>query len=362
MIKLNCIKGMLYLAGGFALSAGLSSCLMHDDLEDCAVAPAVSTSVDFVYDYNTKAADLFNEDAGAVTLYVYDGEGHLVKEQTRTQLPGSDNGRMELELVPGDYNVYALAHAHDGGFDGALGLPGAKFRLADLSSVHPENDVVVAIDHNNGLVEHGNVMLDVVWATLAPQKLSVPEVGEPEEGDVQMPDIEVHATVPLMRMTKHLTVTLWQSDFPSAIDPAFYDVTLEFPKGNGHFNLVGTLLGSQPITYSPFATRTVTKTISGTPTKCLELEFGLSRLMVGDGARLVVKNRLTGQQSVISDLCKNLAVGRGAFDTFNWSEQEYLDREHEYSLDVCYDGIIPKWIQINVEILGWAKRIIPTDL
>ena len=355
------IKSSLLAAGAVALSGLLSGCLMHDDLEPCAVPPTVTTSVDFIYDYNTKAADLFGEQVGSVTLYVFDHSGRLVGEETRSGLTRG-NRRIELDLAPGTYTAYAVALAHKGGYDASLALPGAKFRRNGIGSLAPEGNALLSLDRSNALVEHAGVMLDTLWTSQAVRTLTVPEVGIPVEGDVQQPDIEVSATIPLMRVTNHLAVTFWQSDFPTLINPAYYDVRIEFPTGNGDLDLLGQPVGSGLLSYSPYKVSQVTKTQQGVQTQCLTLEFGLSRLMVSENARMVITNRITGHVTTVDNLPRLLAEGRAAYDSFNWGEQEYLDREYDYSIEFPLDDAMPRWVQVNVEVLGWAKRILNTDL
>lgn len=340
----------------------LTGCdMFHDDLLDCATRPKVKTDVDFVYEYNTKAQDIFNEHVGAVTLYVFDSKGALVHEEEQVRGNRSGNMAVTLDLEPGTYTTYAIAQAHPHGYLSSLNGRGAKFRR-NTEGQNPLGTAILNLDHNNGLVSHQGVMLDTLFTTYAAQELVVPEVKDPVEGDVQQPDIDVHATIPLMRVTNHLEVTFWQTDFPTQINPDFYDIKIEFPQGNGALDMTGAPIGTQSTRYTAYKVTPVTKAVEGKQTACLKAEFGLSRLMVAHNARLIITNKLTGHVTTVNNLNSLLAKGREAYETFKWSEQEYLDREYEYSIEFGLDDEMPKWVQINVSILGWAKKVLNTEL
>lgn len=350
------------------LAASLTGCgLMHDDLEDCATRPLTHTSVKFVYDYNTQTKDMFNDHVGAVTLYVFDQNGKYITEIEKANASSSDalkrkDFQIDLDLAPGKYNVYAVAQGHQAGYQASLQEQGAKFRRTPLAAGNPADSYFLSLDHNNGLVVNQGQQLDPHWATLSRQTLDVPFVPEPIEGDVQKPDTDVTATVPLMRVTNHLVLSFWQTDFPTKIDPSHYDIKLSFPEGNSRLDLNGTTYHDQAITYTPLRTWTDNKNIDGNNAACVYAEFSFPRMMLDHNTRIIITNRNTGHVTHLDYVPRLLAKGKDAWNPFPWREQEYLDREYEYSLDFPLGDPIPKWVQVNVNILSWSKRIQNVDL
>lgn len=356
------------IASAVVLAASMTGCgLMHDDLEDCATRPDIHTSVNFVYDYNTQGTDMFNDHVGAVTLYVFDANGNYVTEIEKANASTSDalknkSFQIDLSLKPGKYTVYAVAQGHQAGYQASLQEPGAKFRRTPLAAGAAADTYFLNLDHNNGLVEHQGQHLDPHWATLNPQTLDVPLIEEPKEGDTQQPDQAVTATIPLMRLTNTLTISFWQTDFPTKIDPSHYDIQLQFPQGNSKLDLNGTTYHEQAITYTPLRTWTDSKNIDGNPAASVYAEFSFPRMMLNSNTRIVITNRNTGHVTHLDYVPRLLAKGKEAWNPLPWGEQEYLDREYEYSLDFPLGDPIPKWVQVNVNILSWSKRIQNVDL
>lgn len=359
------------LAATLAL-AGLCSCsLMHDDLDPCAVAPDTYTTVNFVYDYNTASDDLFSSHVGALTLYVCDDDGKLILTVDRSnfahQWALADEGFAiqfgQDEIVPGhSYSFYAVAHANPGGYDATIRRQSLSFVRNGLSDNSPLGNLLLSLPLENGSLNHYGAMVDTLWTTLQPARLEVPAAVTPREGDPQEPDRYLQATVPLMRVTNHLKVSFWQEDFKQSINPDDYELSLEFPKANHGLGIDGSIQSSGTIAYTPFALSATSRQIDGTATACLVAEFGLSRLMADGGAALVIKNKLTSEVTRIDNIERLLARGREAFAAQGWSEQEYLDREYDFALDIPLQGRMPRWVQVNVEALSWSKRVLNVEL
>lgn len=356
------------------LAASLSGCgLMHDDLEDCATRPLTHTSVNFVYDYNTQREDMFNDHVGTVTLYVFDHNGNFITEieKSNSATSGALKNKafkIDLDLRPGTYTLYAIAQGHQAGYQASLQEQGAKFRRTPLAAGDPFDSYFLNLDNNNGLVVNQGLQLDSHWTTNLnqtenrPVTLVVPQVSDPIEGDKQEADKEASATVPLMRVTNHLVISFWQTDFSTKIDPSHYDIQLQFPQGNSRLDLKGTTYHDYVVTYAPLRVWSDSKTVDGTSAACVYADFSFPRMMLAHDARIVVTNRNTGHVTRLDYIPRLLAKGKEAWNPLPWGEQEYLDREYEYSLDFPLGDPIPKWVQVNVNVLSWSKRIQNVDL
>lgn len=375
MILLNGKKNLASVSATVLLAFMATGCsLMHDDLDPCAVKPETHTSVKLKYDYNTRGEDLFASLVGGVTVYAFDSEGKLVAVEERSN---SDHGgalstpEFQIDfssdvIVPGNtYRFYAVAHQDPGGYSSVINSPGAAFRRFELSpGTHTVDDFLLTLERDeSGFVPHAGRLLDALWTTLRPFELEIPEERIPEEGDPQEPDRYLTATVPLMRVTNHVTISFWQTDFPTAIDPAHYDIEIEAPAGNGRLDMLGNPVADGALHYRPYSVRTdLADTGDGGKAACVTADFGLSRLMLDADLALVVTNRITGHKTRIANLPRYLAKGNEAFAAKNWPEQEYLDREYEYSIGFPFGDPIPKWVMVNVAVLSWSKRIQNVDL
>ena len=361
------------------LTAVLASCnFMNEDMPECATDPNVFTRVKFLYDYNVKKTDLFTDHVGSVYLYIFDENGVFLERREHTREYTSDPGFEILldstELRPGSsYQLLALANGNHKGYDNSLNTPG--FQKGEMiPGVSTINDYRLTLDvDGDGDVdifsfsqrfEEENIeQLDTVWTTLTPQYLDVPVVRAPFESIEQFPDSIVDVTIPLMRITNHITVHLAGSNFTMNTNPEDFHILLRFPHGNGEINITGETLGDRELFY-----RSIRKTMEpqGLQTEAnysatLKAEFNVSRLQDGDGASLQVWNadgtKLLAELFNISSL---LAAGKDAYDD-PWSNQEYLDREYEYELYIELDDTTtenPKiyWVEVRISVLGWAVR------
>lgn len=356
------------LLGGLLLLGAGGCSLMHDDLEPCAVKPSTRTTVRFLYDYNTTDKDMFAESVGGVTLYVFDGEGKLCDLREFANATSGNalkrgNFKVEFssdEIQPGKkYSFFAVAHAHDNGYAGAITLPGVAFRRTELQKgTHTSGDYFILLDRDgDGVVDHEGVMIDALWASRAPVNLAVPEEREPEEGDLQEDDHLLEVTVPLQRVTNTVTVTFFEKDFPFTIDPSQYDVRMVSASGAGKLNIVGEPIDNARLNYKPVRIWTCQREIDGVNTACVSAEFGMSRLMLNSDVKLEIYSRLTGRTTTLANLPQYLAQENEAYAQKHWSMQEYLDRQFEYELDLPLGDQVPKWVQLNIGILSWSKRV-----
>lgn len=341
--------------------------LMHEDLQPCAVKPNTKTTVKFVYDYNTDDTDLFASSVGGVTLYVFDSDEKLIAiEECNNATSGNalktNTYKIEFDsslVKPGEsYSFYAVAHGHERGYKGALSMPGAAFRRTELSlNSHTVSDYTLTLDRDaDGIVDHDGVMIDDIWATLTPVRVDIPLEKEPEEGDIQEPDHLIEVKIPLMRLTNHLTLTFWQTDYESGIDPTQYDVTIETSSGSGCLDITGNRISATPLVYKPVKVWGDNVEIDGRNVACVRAEFGLSRIMLNSDLKAVVRDKANEVTSTLPNLSSILSYGRDAYASKGWSAQEYLDRQHNFAIDFPLGNPIPKWVNVNIDILSWSKR------
>lgn len=344
-----------WLRAAFACAAllGLSACsLMDDDRSDCPEGLFVG----FVYDYNVQQADMFKDHVGGVTLYVFDEAGRLVTERSASNATtggalATYGYQMNLTDLPaGTYSLVAVAGQR--GYDELLSTPGAKFRRTALAPGDDRSQLRVTLDHNatpdtEGLCAvDASAPLDTLWMTLEAPTVEL-RAGCP-----------AYATVPLVRDTKHLNLTLRQLDDPTGISQSDFDFRVVAANATvGHDNAVAA--GPQ-LRYAPYALWDTEETLNtgGDARRVAHANLMFGRLMdhadPQQDARLIVTSRATGNEVININLPDFLLEGRSA-PNFHFGTQEYLDRAYDYQLDFFLQG--GTWVYAQLHVLSWSVRI-----
>ena len=181
-----------------------------------------------------------------------------------------------------------------------------------------------------------------------------------------------YATISLMRNTKRLNVSIRQlkqtAQQPCSIDD--YDVYVADNNATTLYN--NDVEGNEQLLYTPHTTWD-TKDLSASRSddgsdvtaQTAHAELNLNRLMTstaGNAAKLHIYNNKTGTLAAEVNLPDLLQQGRAAYDMYSYSTQEYLDREHNYSLSFYLVGDSWEYVNLTVSTLPWAKRIYRTKL
>lgn len=392
--------------------------MMTEEIEECPSGLFVR----FVYDYNTMRADMFKDHVGHVTLYIYDEDGRKVAERsvsnTAQDTPLANYGYTmhfdRSELAPGRYRLQAIGLQND--WEESQSTDRAKYKR---TTGHTEaQNFNITLEHSEqpdaetGLhaVDHKKLPLDTLWHTLKVMSYSpvngrtVPgmhatqapySIYPMEEQYVTIsPDRATYATVSLIRDTKHLNITMRQLDNRADMQHSRYEVTID--DDNSLLAHDNSIVPNHPLRYTPFAGWTTRFSDNG-----LEYESGdlvqaiargakIPRSRAGDNADdtnvertahfnvmynrimysndkskaavLRIHNKETGVDVATINLPAILAQGRSAYDYFNYSPQEYLDREHDYHLDFILKGDTWEYIDVTIDILSWSVRVQKADL
>lgn len=354
---------------------------MHDDLEPCATEPNLTTSVKFLYDYNTQNKDLFQNHVGSVYLYLFDRKGTFISRHERTRNFTSDP-QFEIlfdstEIKPGrTYQFLAVALGNHGGYNSSLSTPGFQRNHKLQPGVSTIQDYILELDTYSAgqsnifnfasfYEDKDNQLLDTLWTTLNPQIVDIPTTAIPPESTIQEPDKLVEVTIPLMRITNHVEVALRSNSFNENTDVSKYNVVMHFPHGNNTLDITGVPQGERNLYYKALRKqmRPIADTKAGeTETTQHEMwtEFGVSRFLLNDEATLEIWNEDYSKQLVkVEGISKLLAKGNEAYPD-NWDDQEYLDREYDYYLTLGIGDVENprvEWIEIKVNLLGWVKRM-----
>lgn len=374
----------------------LGGCTMIEDkTDDCPSGLYVR----FVYDYNTARADMFKDHCGYVSLYVYDETGKKVAERTVSHSDGFEPLRRygysvhfeEGELAPGRYRLQAVAMQKD--WEKAEQLPGARHSRTDVT--HSES-LCVSLGHDREMIPgtsrhqvSAEAPLDTLWHTLKVSSYAPRDGrGEPDLHATVKPysiyPIEdqyvtvealraTYATVSLIRDTKHLNITLRDIDYPDEISHEDYEVRVL--DNNAHLAHDNEVIRTDSLQYSPYAGWTSRLAEGGTiidgdketpGQRTAHFNVMFNRLSYNadtkKSARLQIINRTTGKQVALINLPYTLAEGRIAYDIYNYTPQEYLDREYDYRLDFLLKGGKWYYMDVVINVLSWSKRFQNVEL
>lgn len=329
----------------------LTNCsLMHETLEPCPSGIYLR----FVYDYNIQRADMFKDHVGGITLYLFDQNGKFIHQQEENNSSAyaplkQYDYTMHLDLPPGAYQFIALAQQQ--GYSSTLETSRAKFRRTELQQGDDMASLLVQLERTNGEVVHNNLPLDTLWHGMTTQAINVVEMEA------------TYDTISLMRNTNTLTISLHQLDDPT--DIAAEDFEIHVLDCNGSLNYDNTICDDEPIIYTPYTTWTTDfKDEKGSVLeRTAHAAIRVSRLIHypvtenSKNAVLTIYNKRTAQEVARINLPDCLAQGRGAFEYYNYTPQEFLDREYSYRLHFFLKGDSWQYVDLSISILSWSKRI-----
>lgn len=388
---------------------GIASCSMtHDD--DFTPCRETGLYVRFVYDYNIQRADMFKDHVGYVQLNVFDESGKLVLQRevsnSETEAPLSQYGytmHFTNEELPAGHRYRLQAIGMQKDWNNASLAPGAKYRktaVTDTASVR------IRLDYDSNTV-YGTSLhhvsdaapLDTLWHTL---KVTTDKVMPrdsyndvvPTPGrtvapfsiypiDSQLVSVEAdkatYATVSLVRDTKHINVTVRQLDLPADLFEDDYEVTIL--DDNAILGSDNELLPCDSVLYTPYASWTTRYDATGLHTegkredatinsgsdddanlqRAAHYDLMVNRLVYNEddkkNAKLCLRKHKTGEIVALINLPSILSEARTAYEAEHYSHQEYLDREYDYRLQFFLVGAEWQYLSIDVNVLGWSKRI-----
>lgn len=352
------------IAQAALLSLLLSSCsMMTDDRSDCPTCDN-TLHVELSYTYNMHG-ELAPSQLRQATVYVVDpATGAVVDAMTATAtavaVPGASSAGTPAatrtpasttwafnfsELPAGTYRLFATAAAPAGA---APTSPTSSVSGGSTAGVPtPFSALTFPL-----LPAQPAAALDTVWNTLTPTTVTL---------DGESP---VSATIPLMRLTKNLSILLIQTEHPDDLLADDYDVSITTPDATfAYDNSPVAPLAPTSYTYTPYAQWTTESEPDNQHAAHYELSF--PRLLTHDdatqNARLVITHREDQQRVLDIDLIYYLALAR-TYAGLRYPLQEYLDREHDYRLDVVLAGNEWQYMEIYINVMAWSHRIFNTKL
>lgn len=305
------IKIILLSASLFLLVTGC----IKEDRSECNPGALLK----FDYSLNPDYTNLFGDEVGKVTVYVFDENGLYYDRFSDEGKHLTNDWEMRLPLPPGNYTTVTWG-----------GPLGTMYRIGETNA----DETAFQSELKKGVTHISNFMLTAESNGQPLVKLDALYHGKADVTSVFWP--EEATTVGLMKDTKHLTVTVkdnkvGQSKADAANTP--YEV---YCTGTNARYLADNSFGkkAETITNRPYNTYT-------TPGNAIS-ELDLMRLLIGRPFRLVVKNQ-EGKIVFDKDLVEIMMKTEG------YRTQEDFDRELKYDVIINMNGDLGITITIN----GW---------
>lgn len=365
----------LAVAAGLGLTASFSSCdsWIYNDEEDCVYY------VRFEYDYNLKWANAFPSEVKSVTLYILDENDNVVLTQSEnTSVLAQNDYRMIIDdpkIVPGRYRLLAWAGDEEiGSFPKSEGKTKADHQRRLKRDINADGT-----HHHNGHMDrlyHGSLP-STLNTTLATEAANVKDgycIFSEGYRDV--------FTVPMMKNTNYIRIVLQQQSGDLTGDDFEYTID----DRNGHMDSDNNLCDDTNIQYHPWGV------FSGGADWMHEnpddfvyqfntavAEFTTSRLMDDNKQSAILtitrKDAAEGDKPVVKlPLIQALLLAKGAYYSQGpgsrpdgnaqyryLSDQEWLDRQDEYSLIFLLDQG-GRWVSTQINILSWKVVLQNADL
>lgn len=312
------LKTILLSASLLCLASGC----IKEDLSECN--PGVLLKYD--YSLNPEHSNLFGEEVGKVTVFVFDENGFYYDRFSEEGSHLTNDWQMRLPLPLGNYTTVT--------WGGALGT----YRIGETNV----DETAFQSELKKGVTHIDNFMLTAEKDGQPLVHLDDLYHGKADVTSVYWP--ETATTVDLMKDTKHLTVTVEDRSLERerANGDAPYEV---YCTGTNARYLADNSFGqkAEKITNLPYDTYTE-------PGKAVS-KLNLLRLVIGREFRLAVNDR-EGNKVFDKDLVEAM-LATGQFKT-----QEDFDRELEYNIVIRTDKNVVTSITIN----GWEVVELQPDL
>ncbi len=360
----------------------MASCsLIEDDLPECGL------DLYFRYDYNLERANMFPDHVGGLRAYIYDENGKFLTSQTQARTAAAnpfkqDGYHMHFSLPKGKYRVVAVAFQKD--YSEALATTGAKFRYTepavgdDITNLRFDLDHSATADADGRFSVDATAPLDTLWIGMSGNELTANTYHAAPQAqliDVSGDKGASRDTISLVRDTKQINVTLRDIDQPANMDVNNFDFRIVDRNPSLLWNNV--VDESATLLYTPYNTwntddRTVSTSSAASVSPLADAATGIGRIAHADfmtsrilyhdtdaasDAILSVTNRTTGAEVIRVDLADLLSRLRTSADIYRYTPQQFLDRGYDYRLTFFLKGDTWNYVNIEISVLSWSKRI-----
>lgn len=298
----------------------------------------------FKYDYNIKYADAFANEVRSLALYIFDEKDILIDKivTTDNEELSKEDFHIRLELPAGDYTLLAW---------GGLGNEESFDMLAD-EQIGKTTIEQMQVRMQRTYDDEGEAYSDKDLAPLFHGMMELEVVSEPGT---------YTKTMSLMKNTNVVRVVLHEMS-GHAMDSENF--TFEITDHSGLYDYDNTRLDDEAITYKPWYIEEIYADFDEPSTRTTNInavmvEFTIGRMMATESPILRVLNSQTGEQILRLPLAEYMLLIKGNYHNA-MGDQEYLDRQDEYSLTLFLDEGV--WMSTQIVINGWRVVINDTGL
>lgn len=340
------IKLAAFALTSITLGGSLASCEGIYDYEgDCSVTYEVGIK----FTRNILDANAFSSKVNSVTVLVYNTSGNLVYHNTEAgETLKNDDYTMAIDVQPGTYDILVWGGLEDGN----------SFLLNNGALPTTLSDAICEMQRETtGDMHISKNMLSPLFHGMA--KNVVIEDND-EIGIIRVANID------LTKDTNTIRVMLTHNN-EELIDPDNFSFSIT--DSNGKLNYDNSLLNDHDILYrehTKYDLPTVSFDEQGTRatvtvTNSMMAEMDMSRLMADRNPRLVI-NRSDSEEPVLSLPLTQLLLHAKGEAKKSMDDQEYLDRQDEYTL-VFFLNDDNGWnLSAGIYINGWHMRYQSSDL
>lgn len=333
-----------WLVGTCSLTALLwfTSCEKFFDYEgDCDPHYFVS----FIYDMNMEGADSFDKQVSSVDLFIFDAAtGRFVDHYAEKGEPLKQKGYlMPIYVDPGEYEFVAWC---------GLANNEGSYSIPDINQISTIEDLnaVLARKHDAQNKAYSNANLNFN-SNSEPCALYHGKIA------ASLPDVQGkhYYEVPLTRDTNNLIVSIWHHFGDLSED--HYEFSLVYTdESNATMGYNNLPLADEDISYRPWSTESGildmgarAETGSGSRYNYIKAEIAMGRLLEGQRPRLIIRDTDAGEVRLDIDFLYYVEMMRSA-NYAKMGNQEYFDRQYEYSLVVILDTT---WTGFQLVVNGW---------
>ena len=298
----------------------------------------------FKYDYNIKYADAFANEVNSLALYIFDEDDILIEKIVTTDKEelSKEDFHIRLELPAGCYTLLAW---------GGLGEEESFDMLAD-EEIGRTRIEELQVRMHRAYDDEGRAYSDKDLAPLFHGIMELDVVSEPGT---------YKKTMSLMKNTNVVRIVLNEMS-GHAMDSKNF--TFEITDHNGLYDYDNTRLDDEAITYKPWYIEEIYADFDESSTRSTNIntvlaELTIGRMMATESPILRVLNSQTGEQILRLPLAEYMLLIKGNYHKA-MGDQEYLDRQDEYSLTLFLDE--GKWMSTQIVINGWRVVINDTGL
>ena len=298
----------------------------------------------FKYDYNIKYADAFANEVNSLALYIFDEDGILIEKVVTTDKEelSKEDFHIRLELPAGCYTLLAW---------GGLGEEKSFDMLAD-EEIGRTRIEELQVRMHRAYDDEGRAYSDKDLAPLFHGIMELDVVSEPGT---------YKKTMSLMKNTNVVRIVLNEMS-GHAMDSKNF--TFEITDHSGLYDYDNTRLDDEAITYKPWYIEEIYADFDESSTRSTNInavlaELTIGRMMATESPILRVLNSQTGEQILRLPLAEYMLLIKGNYHKA-MGDQEYLDRQDEYSLTLFLDE--GKWMSTQIVINGWRVVINDTGL